>query len=103
MQTPLELAFEGCEASDAVRAAIEHEIRQLEKHNHHITGARVRVIAPSSQAPHRIGLPDPYLAHNSTTRKHSWSPMRHLTMLGTNVSALRSRARLPRPDGKLMI
>jgi ribosome-associated translation inhibitor RaiA len=53
MQTPLELAFEGCEASDAVRAAIEHEIRQLEKHNHHITGARVRVIAPSHK--HRTG------------------------------------------------
>ena len=40
MQIPLELAFEGCEASDAVRAAIEHEIRQLEKHNHHITVMR---------------------------------------------------------------
>jgi hypothetical protein len=41
MQVPLQLAFEGCGASDAVRAAIEHEIRQLEKHNHRITGARL--------------------------------------------------------------
>jgi hypothetical protein len=53
MQIPLQLAFEGFEGSDEVRVAIEHEIVQLEKHNHHITGARVSVIAPSHK--HRTG------------------------------------------------
>ena len=102
MQIPLQLAFEGCEASDAVRAAIEHEIRQLEKHNHHISGARVRVIAPSHK--HRTGSGfEIYIWLTIPPHETLWSSIRHLTMLGTQVSAMRSRARLPRPDGKSMI
>ncbi len=33
MQMPMQLTFEGCEPSEAVRAAIEREIERLEKRN----------------------------------------------------------------------
>ena len=47
MQIPLQVTFEGTDPSEAVRATIAHEVERLEKHNHHIIGCRVTVIAPS--------------------------------------------------------
>ena len=52
MQIPLQLTFEGREPSEAVRAAVEHEVDRLENHNQRIIGCRVAVIAPSQ---HRHG------------------------------------------------
>ena len=56
MQTPLQVTFEGCEPSEAVRAEIEREAERLEKHNHHIIGCRVAVIAPSDKHQHGTGF-----------------------------------------------
>jgi ribosome-associated translation inhibitor RaiA len=56
MQLPLQMTFEGCEPSEAARAAIEHEVARLEKHNHHIIGCRVAVIAPSHKHRHGVGF-----------------------------------------------
>src|ERR1700677_1801504 len=53
MQIPLQVTFEGSDSSEAVRAAIEREVERLEKHNRHIIGCRVAVIAPSHK--HRNG------------------------------------------------
>jgi ribosome-associated translation inhibitor RaiA len=53
MQIPLQVTFEGSDPSEAARAAIEREVEQLEKHNSHIIGCRVAVIAPSHK--HRHG------------------------------------------------
>ena len=61
MQVPLQLTFEGTEPSEAVRALIDREVAQLEKHNHHIIGCRVAVIAPSHK--HR---------HGSAFEVHIW-------------------------------
>ena len=55
MQMPLQLTFEGCEPSEAVRAAIEREIERLEKRNRRIVGCRVAVIAPSQKHNHGTG------------------------------------------------
>ena len=46
VQIPLQVTFEGCDPSEAARAAIEREVERLEKHNRHIIGCRVTVIAP---------------------------------------------------------
>jgi ribosome-associated translation inhibitor RaiA len=56
MQIPLQVTFEGSDPSDAVRAAIEREVERLEKHNHHIIGCRVAVIAPSHKHRHGSGF-----------------------------------------------
>ena len=61
MQVPLQVTFEGTEPSEAVRALIGREVAQLEKHNHHIIGCRVAVIAPSHK--HR---------HGSAFEVHIW-------------------------------
>jgi ribosome-associated translation inhibitor RaiA len=53
MQIPLQISFENAEPSEAVRAAIGHEVERLEKYQHHITGCRVAVVAPSTK--HRHG------------------------------------------------
>ncbi len=53
MQIPLQISFENAEPSEAVRAAIEHEVERLEKYQHHIIGCRVAVVAPSTK--HRHG------------------------------------------------
>jgi cold shock CspA family protein/ribosome-associated translation inhibitor RaiA len=53
MQIPLQISFENAEPSEAIRAAIGHEVERLEKYRHHITGCRVAVVAPSSK--HRHG------------------------------------------------
>jgi ribosome-associated translation inhibitor RaiA len=52
MQIPLQVTFEGTEPSEAVRVVIDREVARLEKHNHHITGCRVAVIAPSQKHHH---------------------------------------------------
>jgi cold shock CspA family protein len=53
MQIPLQISFENAEPSEAVRAAIGREVERLEKYQHHITGCRVDVVAPSAN--HRHG------------------------------------------------
>ena len=53
MQIPLQISFENSEPSEAVRAVIGHEVERLEKYQHHITGCRVAVVAPSTK--HRHG------------------------------------------------
>jgi len=53
MQIPLQVTFEGSEPSEPVRVAIEREVERLEKHNRHIIGCHVSVIAPSHK--HRHG------------------------------------------------
>jgi len=56
MQIPLQVTFEGCEPSEAVRAGIEREAERLEKHNRRIVGCRVAVIAPSDKHRHGTGF-----------------------------------------------
>ncbi len=56
MRIPLKVTFEGSDPADAVRAAIEHEVERLEKHNHRIIGCRVAVIAPSRKHRHGVGF-----------------------------------------------
>jgi ribosome-associated translation inhibitor RaiA len=56
MQIPVQVTFEGAEPSEAVRSAIEREVERLEKHNHHIIGCRVAVIAPSHKHHHGTGF-----------------------------------------------
>src|SRR6202048_1214202 len=53
MQIPLQISFENAEPSEAVRAVIGQRVEPLEKHQHHITGCRVAVVAPSTK--HRHG------------------------------------------------
>jgi hypothetical protein len=53
MQIPLQINSEHADLSQAARAAIEHEVERLEKCEHHITGCRVAVVAPSAK--HRHG------------------------------------------------
>ena len=53
MQIPLQVSCEHTDLSEAVRVAIEHEVQRLEKCEHHITGCRVAVVAPSAK--HRHG------------------------------------------------
>jgi ribosome-associated translation inhibitor RaiA len=56
MQIPLQVTFEGSDPSEAVRAAIEREVERLEKHNRHIIGCRVAVVAPSHKHRHGSGF-----------------------------------------------
>jgi hypothetical protein len=56
MQIPLQVAFQGCEPSDPVRASIEREFERLEAHDRRITSGRVTVIGPSDNRPHRAGF-----------------------------------------------
>ncbi len=56
MQIPLQVTFEGCDPSEAARAAIEREVKRLEKQNRHIIGCRVAVIAPSHKHRHGTGF-----------------------------------------------
>ena len=56
MQIPLQVNFEGSEPSETARTAIEREVARLEKHNHHLIGCRVTVIAPSHKHRHGAGF-----------------------------------------------
>ncbi len=56
MQIPLQITFEGCEPTEAARAAIEHEAARLQEHNRHLIGCRVTVIAPSDKHRHGTGF-----------------------------------------------
>jgi len=49
MQIPLQISYEHADLSEAVRAAIEHEVERLEEYQHNITGCRVAVVAPSAK------------------------------------------------------
>src|ERR1700724_4337139 len=52
MQIPLQISFENSEPSEAIRAVIGQEVERLEKYQHHITGCRVAVVAPSTKNRH---------------------------------------------------
>lgn len=56
MKTPLQMTFQGCDSSDGVRAAIEHEFERLETHDRRITSGRVTVIAPGDHHRHGAGF-----------------------------------------------
>jgi hypothetical protein len=56
MQIPLQVAFQGCEPSDPVRASIEREFERLEAHDRRITSGRVTVIGPSDNHRHGTGF-----------------------------------------------
>ena len=53
MQIPLQINSDHVDLSQAARTAIEHEVERLERSEHHITGCRVAVVAPSTK--HRQG------------------------------------------------
>ena len=55
MKTPLQVTFEGCEPSEAVRLEIEREAARLERHNDGITRCRVAIVAPSDKHRHGTG------------------------------------------------
>ena len=56
MQIPLQVTFEGFDSSEPGRVAIESEVERLEKHNRHIIGCHVAVIAPSHKHRHGSGF-----------------------------------------------
>src|SRR5437763_14181823 len=99
MQIPLQISFENAEPSEAVRAAIGHEVERLEKYQHHITGCRVAVVAPSTKHRHgavyRINIWVTIPPH-----ENMWSAT-NLPMTGaTCTSRSRSRTRSRPPDAK---
>ncbi len=66
MQTPLEIAFQNAEPSDAVRSEIARQAARLEKFSDRITSCRVTVVVPHTRHRHgdlfkidiRIALPE---------------------------------------------
>ncbi len=53
MQVPLDISFENCEPSDAIRTEIAKHAKRLEKFHDRITGCKVAIIAPQTR--HRKG------------------------------------------------
>lgn len=49
MQVPLDISFQNCEPSEAVRFEVERQAARLEKFNDRITSCNVTVIAPQSR------------------------------------------------------
>jgi predicted oxidoreductase len=84
MQVPLQVTFEGTEPSEAVRALIDREVAQLEKHNHRIIGCRVAVIAPSHKHRHVPGSRSISGLQFRLTKTFS-STTRRRRMHGTNM------------------
>jgi cold shock CspA family protein/ribosome-associated translation inhibitor RaiA len=66
MQTPLEIAFQNSDPSDAIRLEVERQAKRLEKFSDRITSCHVKVIAPPTRHRHggqfkidiRIAMPD---------------------------------------------
>ena len=56
MQIPLQVTFEGSDPSEPVRVAIVREMERLERHNSHIIGCQVAIIAPSNKHRHGSGF-----------------------------------------------
>lgn len=56
MPIPLQVAFQGCEPTDPVRASIEREFERLQTHDHRITSGRVTVIGPGDHHRHGAGF-----------------------------------------------
>src|SRR2546425_2218907 len=100
MQIPLQISFENAEPSEAVRAAIGHEVERLEKYQHHITGCRVAVVAPSTKHRHgavyRINIWVTIPPHENIVVSHQPSDDRGHTC----TSRSRSRTRSRPPDAK---
>jgi len=74
MQMPLQISFENAEPSEAVRAAIGHEVERLEKYQHRITGCRVAVVAPSTKHRHGAVYRYQHLGNDSAPREHRGQP-----------------------------
>jgi ribosomal subunit interface protein len=55
MQVPLDISFDNCETSEAIRSEIEKHAMRLEKFHDRITSCHVAVIAPQTR--HRAGEP----------------------------------------------
>ncbi len=53
MQEPIEIAFQHCEPSEEIRAAIAKQAQRLEKFSDRITSCRVVVTGPQTR--HRLG------------------------------------------------
>jgi ribosome-associated translation inhibitor RaiA len=53
VETPLQVDFQGMEATQALRAAIAEHVAQLEEHFGHVTAGRVVLKAPGGH--HRTG------------------------------------------------
>ena len=91
MQIPLQISFENAEPSEAVRAAIRHEVDRLEKYQHHIIGCRVAVVAPSTKQRHgavyRINIWVTIPPHKNIVVSHQPSDK------PSHVHELRSRSR----------
>jgi cold shock CspA family protein/ribosome-associated translation inhibitor RaiA len=49
MQVPLDISFQNCEPSEAIRSEIERHASRLEKFHDHITACHVAVTAPSTR------------------------------------------------------
>ena len=66
MQTPLEIAFQNSEPSEAVRSEIERQAKRLERFSDRITSCHVTVVAPRTRHRHgdlfkidiRIAMPE---------------------------------------------
>ena len=58
MDTPLELSFHNMDPSDALKTAVEEQVRRLHQFHDHIIGCRVSIEMPHKS--HRVGqnLPD---------------------------------------------
>jgi hypothetical protein len=54
--TPLVITFQGCDASDLVRATAAREYARLETHDHRISSGKVTVIGPSEHHRHGAGF-----------------------------------------------
>jgi ribosome-associated translation inhibitor RaiA len=74
MQIPLQISCEHSELTETVRAAIGHEAERLEEHQHHITGCRVAVVAPSAKhyqgAVYRINISVTIPPHENIVVSH---------------------------------
>jgi hypothetical protein len=99
MQIPMQINSEHADLSQAARAAIEHEVGRLEKCEHHITGCRVAVVAPSTKHRHgsvyRINIWVTIPPHENIVVSHQ------LPMIGATMTCwARSRTHSPRRDAK---
>jgi ribosome-associated translation inhibitor RaiA len=98
MQIPLQISCEHTELSKPVRAAIEHEVGRLEAFEHHITGCRVAVVAPSAKHRHgavyRINIWITIPPHENVVVSHQPSDDRgHEDVLGSIKDAFAAARR----------
>jgi len=99
MQIPLQINSEHADLSQAARTAIELEVQRLERSEHHITGCRVAVVAPSTKhrqcGVYRINIWLTIPPHENVVVSHQPSDDR-----GHEDVLARSRTRSQRPDAR---